>query len=458
MTTRVIARATTTLLKHVDRSMEQQNTNGEASASVMNVVALLHLHLAPFLEPEDISHLLRCCSHALSQAMRDAIATEGLKGFYRQDGVHFGRGCMGDWHQLVPKNTMAARSDRCVCKGEVRTEKSTEPIDLPLPLLLNAREHILEATCLISKGIKQYCFQVLRMDQSFKHRQFGTMQPILFSLAAALEMQQRKETEPQEEPVADINVDNVDELIRLMDSVEAGFGTRFFSATTENCTPIGTVEAHWRGISVDKGTTSCHYCEVNVDVLPDPKHTTAEYEQLRRQHCEAVYQPLKLFMTRHLKHVRYVHPPRGWNSAGDAFQGCELMDLIAGALGLLLYDRDFKRLGTLQPVVFSLAVALEKQQQQQQQRQKWTPAKINTNNTMQLTCLLNSVEPTFGSRFFRKVTRKPSGSVEAHWQGISVDLGAGTTTCQYCKNADKMLGRFGELVSSKLRPLDASPL
>ncbi|KAJ8544416.1 hypothetical protein ON010_g11851 [Phytophthora cinnamomi] len=62
----------------------------------------------------------------------------------------------------------------------------------------------------------------------------------------------------------------------------------------------------------------------------NPQFREAEYEFLMRQHCRDVYQPLKKFMTRHLQHVRYVRPPRGWNEAGDNFQGNEWLDLIAG--------------------------------------------------------------------------------------------------------------------------------
>lgn len=49
---------------------------------------------------------------------------------------------------------------------------------------------------------------------------------------------------------------------------------------------------------------------------------------MMRLHCAAVYQPMKRFMLQHLKHVRYVRPPRGWDTR--TANGMRLMGLIAG--------------------------------------------------------------------------------------------------------------------------------
>ncbi|KAE8984237.1 hypothetical protein PR001_g22573 [Phytophthora rubi] len=67
------------------------------------------------------------------------------------------------------------------------------PSDLPLPRRLNARHHLLEAMCLMYTGIQPHCFQVLQLDRSFERRQYGVLQPLVFSLVAALEKQPSSE-------------------------------------------------------------------------------------------------------------------------------------------------------------------------------------------------------------------------------------------------------------------------
>ncbi|KAE8909482.1 hypothetical protein PF005_g9826 [Phytophthora fragariae] len=203
------------------------------------------------------------------------------------------------------------------------------PSDLPLPRRLNARHHLLEAMCLMYTGIQPHCFQVLQLDRSFEHRQYGVLQPLVFSLVAALEKQ------PSSEQKA-IDVKDVAQLTRLMNSSESGFGSRFFRSSDQRRSPAGMMEAHWTSIHVDLGTdtTFCHFCDTNTGSMVEgplnPQFREAEYEFLMRQHCRDVYQPLKKFMTRHLQHVHYVRPPRGWNETGDSFQGNEWLDLIAG--------------------------------------------------------------------------------------------------------------------------------
>ncbi|RLN58759.1 hypothetical protein BBJ28_00024581 [Nothophytophthora sp. Chile5] len=305
--------------------------------SLYDVVTLLYLNLAPLLEPEDARSLLRCYQHApLSRGVRNAIATHGLKRFYDRDEAHFGNGCMGDWHRLVPMSPVGGRSGRCACIYDSRTKRNIVPEELPLPRILDARAHLLEAMCLIGEGINPHCFRGLQMDRNFDRRQYGVLQPMLFSLATAVEREQQQTTDGTEEQPKRIDVNDVDELTRLLDSQEAGFGTRFFSPTNQSRQPVGMVEAHWRGIHVDLAAdaTTCQFCDNGTDaMLEGPKsqqYRAAEYQFMLRQHCREVYQPLKKFMVRHLKHIRYVRPSPGWNDDGSRFRGHEWLDLIAG--------------------------------------------------------------------------------------------------------------------------------
>ena len=67
-----------------------------------------------------------------------------------------------------------------------------------------------------------------------------------------------------------------------------------------------------------------------IEVPLNPQFRKVEYEFLMRQHCRDVYQPLKTFMTLHLRHVRYVRFPRGLSKASDSAQGNEGINVIAG--------------------------------------------------------------------------------------------------------------------------------
>ncbi|EGZ11406.1 hypothetical protein PHYSODRAFT_304898 [Phytophthora sojae] len=290
-------------------------------------LALLPLGLTSYLAPEDALSLLVHCSPSLSQVVRDAVATQGLKTFYDREEVHLGKGCMRDWHRLVPSRTVASHLDRCSCSRNA----NPLPNDLPLPRQLNARHHLLEAMCLVYRGIQPHCFQVLQLDRSFERRQYGVLQPVVFSLAAALEEQPSSNSEQKAIDVKDVAL-----LTRLMNRLETDFGSRFFRSSDHRRCPAGVLEAHWTSIHVDLATdtTFCHFCDANTGSMVEgplnPQFREAEYEFLMRQHCRDVYQPLKKFMARHLQHVRYVRPPRGWNEAGDNFQGNEWLDLIAG--------------------------------------------------------------------------------------------------------------------------------
>ncbi|KAG6955718.1 hypothetical protein JG687_00011025 [Phytophthora cactorum] len=473
-----------------------------------DLVTLLHLQIVPFLSPHDLSRLLRCLSHLLKPALSESLATFGLQTFYERDSVHLGQKCCSDWHQLVPEEAEGGEGICIECFP-------APPKDLPLPRLHNARVHLLEAMCLADEGLTAVCDGVLQMHYGqFASPRFGSMQPVVFSLAEALEMQLEetnnkptKSRKVEEDiQVDEIDTDDVEQLTRLMDTVQMGVGTQFFSGRKQNCTPANAVEAHWRSIVVDleTGTTICRYCQFITE--HSSKHRcercTQVFARLLQQHCAALYQPLKLFMLQHLKHVRYVKPCRGWNCTNNDFQGDYLMDLIAGftpagvlcgvyltdlrilprmisdrlAMGafkpvverrpqqlatviaagavatvyqtIYLFpacsmplDRSFERrqYGVLQPVVFSLAAALEDQLDvARKSGQQLDP--INVKDVAELTHLMDSLETNFGSRFFRSTDCSPAGMVEAHWKNIHVNLAADTTYCHFCDvNTDIMV-------------------
>lgn len=123
------------------------------------------------------------------------------------------------------------------------------------------------------------------------------MQPVAFSLVEALEKEQDGRDDTTVEP---IDTSNTEQLARLMDSLEPGMGSNFFSSG-QTSEPTTSLEAHWNDIHVeDDGTVTCRLCEGNAQVL--------SYYKVVRAHCTAVYQPLKKYMTQHLKHVRYFRP------------------------------------------------------------------------------------------------------------------------------------------------------
>ncbi|KAF4136810.1 hypothetical protein GN958_ATG13969 [Phytophthora infestans] len=297
-----------------------------------DLVTLLHLQLVPFLTPHDLSRMLRCLSRLLKPELSESLATFGLKIFYERDSVHFGQKCCSDWHQLVPEEAEGGEGMCIECFPDA-------PKDLPLPRLRNARVHLLEAMCLADDGFTLVCDGVLQMHYGqYASPRFGSMQPVVFSLAEAIERQrEEKPTKSRSTGTIqtdEIDTDDVEQLTRLLDTVQMGVGTQFFSGRKQHCTPGNAVEAHWRNIAVDleTGTTICRYCQLIVE--HSSKHRcercTLVFARLLQQHCAALYQPLKLFMLRNLKHVRYVKPCRGWNCTNNDFQGDYLMDLIAG--------------------------------------------------------------------------------------------------------------------------------
>ncbi|RLN88730.1 hypothetical protein BBJ28_00022090, partial [Nothophytophthora sp. Chile5] len=275
---------------------------------------------------------------------REAMATDGLKSYFRWHHVHFGKRCVGDWHQLVPKILSGGRGGVCSCCWD-ETGVTVVPAELPLPKLHNARRDLLSAVFLAYEVLVPFCYKVLGMHLGLESLHFGSMQPVVFSLVAAQEKQREqvvkrsKKSSSMLNPEAvdqQIDIDDVQQLTRLMDSLEVGFGTRFFSTRARRQKPRGIVEAHWCGIVVDMGnsTTRCDFCENHTQSFYVGRKSAflkrEEYVSFMRQHCVAVYQPLKLTMTRHLKHVRYVRPPHGWNRLEGDYAGCESLDLIAG--------------------------------------------------------------------------------------------------------------------------------
>ncbi|KAE8987948.1 hypothetical protein PF011_g19369 [Phytophthora fragariae] len=354
------------------------------ATTLPDLVTLLHLQLVPFLTPRDLSQLLRSLSRLLSPELRESLASAGLRSLYERKSVHFGQRCSSDWHQLVPTEAEGGEGPCVTCCSDA-------PKDLPLPRLQSTREHLLEATCLATEGFGSVCDGVLHMHfGQFASPRLGSMQPVVFSLAAALEKQQQDEAnvinqrkpyrsqvcrlkQERVETHEEIDTDDVQQLTRLMDVVHMGLGTQFFSKRKRNCTATNAVEAHWRSITVNAktGATTCGYCQfIAADASAHRcERCTQVFARLLQQHCSALYQPLKQFMLRHLKHVRYMKPCRGWNCLDDDFQDNDLMDLIAGftpagvLCGVYLTDlriprsmvRDRLALGAFKPVAPHLA-------------------------------------------------------------------------------------------------------
>ncbi|KAG2525924.1 hypothetical protein BBO99_00004207 [Phytophthora kernoviae] len=168
--------------KAVKRAVDPDRT------SLQDLLTLLHLQLVPFLTPHDLSRLLQICSHLLQSDVVDAVATAGLKGFYQQHGVHFGQKCIADWHQLVPEEAEGGIGSCVVCDTK-------PPSDLPVPRLGDKRMHLLAAVCLTHEGLGQVCDGVLQMPFGrYATLSYGSMQPVVFSLATALE-----EEDPEDE-------------------------------------------------------------------------------------------------------------------------------------------------------------------------------------------------------------------------------------------------------------------
>ncbi|KAI9918995.1 hypothetical protein PsorP6_011281 [Peronosclerospora sorghi] len=296
-----------------------------------DIVALLPSSLTSFLPPDDALNLLDHCISSLPQDVRDIVATQGLKNFSEWEGkIHLGKQCVRDWYRLKPFKALVGPLDRCECR-QSHSPVLTESL---FPRLFNARYHLLQAMCLVYKGIWPHCYRVLQVDRNFERRQYGVFQPIVFSLSTVQE--QFICTEKDGQRLKSINTKDVAELTRLLNALEKDFGTRFFHSTSSSPMPAGMVEAHWKSIDVhvETDTTFCHFCDAKTDSMVEgplnPQFREAEYEFLMRQHCRDVYQPLKRFMTRHLEHVRYVRPPLGWNQDENQFQGNKWFDLIAG--------------------------------------------------------------------------------------------------------------------------------
>ncbi|GMF20560.1 unnamed protein product [Phytophthora fragariaefolia] len=304
---------------------------GGASVAFSDLVTLVHSHLAPLLLPQDANSLLLSCSRSLEQETRDAIATKALLSYFEKDSVHFGLKCVGDWHQLLPQSTQRATAG-CTCNWDAIAGIWVVPSELPLPKIFDARAYLLEAMCLLYKGIYHHCFKVLLMFSGLGYFTPATMQPIVFSLAEGLEKERGVDSNLAGDTIP-INTEDTKELARLLDIVEPGFDVEFFSSRNARRSPAYILEAHWRGTTVDleSGSTNCELCKhykksqlFHHDRGPPRAHSCRHL----RAHCSAVYQPLKKFMLQHLKHVRYIQPPRGWNYEHNRERG--LLRLIAG--------------------------------------------------------------------------------------------------------------------------------
>ncbi|KAG7379856.1 hypothetical protein PHYPSEUDO_008074 [Phytophthora pseudosyringae] len=173
---------------------------------------------------------------------------------------------MRDYHRWCLEGQQLATS---INAGAVAT-----PNDLPLPRLLNARHHLLDAMCLIDKGIQPHCFQVLHLDRNFERRQYCMLKLVVFSFTGLEE--------------------------RLKDA--RGWAAAW-SDQRQGCD--GTLDGQ---LETDFG--SHFFC--STDQRRSFKRMTAwsTRQFLMRQHCRDVYQPRKKFMTRHMQHVRYMRPPR----------------------------------------------------------------------------------------------------------------------------------------------------
>ncbi|RLN60801.1 hypothetical protein BBJ28_00022408 [Nothophytophthora sp. Chile5] len=316
------------------------------ATSLLDVLAVAHPRMLPFLSQGNLKALLSSLELALTQDLRDAVATAVLRNCSCNFNVHFGAKCVADWHQLMPEKLAGAGGGTCACSWD-GNGRAVIPQDLPLPTRYNTRTMLLLGVYLILEGIHRHCYRVLQTHLGFGAVRYGSFQPMIFSLVAALEQQQEQKSvnkqvdklrvETGKLPMEKgINIDDVEQLTRLMSSLELGFGTRFFTTRRMKYKPIGIVEAHWRGINVDldADSTACEFCEKHtMSMFLGAKRSSLKPDQYlssMRQHCQDVYQPLKKFMMRNLKHVRYVRPPHGWNRVGGSHEGGHFLDLIAG--------------------------------------------------------------------------------------------------------------------------------
>ncbi|KAL4115035.1 hypothetical protein PRIC2_013930 [Phytophthora ramorum] len=295
-----------------------------------DLVALVHLSLSPFLPPQDALSLLLSCSDVLKQDIRDSIATKALLLYYKRDSVHFGKKCAGDVHQLIPAYVRGARGP-CACNWDSTIGADVIPSDLPLPKILDARTHLLETMLLMYKGIRPHCSKVLQMFRGFMFST-ATMQPVVFSLAEALE-KQRSERGEVASGTDTIDTDDVEQLARLMNIAQPGFGSIFFSTNNQDAVVANVVEAHLRGIEVDQvsAAVTCQFCqqyEQSSLFIREPEALPEENDAMMQAHCSAVYQPLKKFMLTHLKHVRYVRAVPEWSL--ESSSGLKINGLFAG--------------------------------------------------------------------------------------------------------------------------------
>ncbi|EGZ11402.1 hypothetical protein PHYSODRAFT_520231 [Phytophthora sojae] len=318
------------------------------NCSLFDVLRTAPSSIVRMLTSREACKLLISCSRGVAQDVRDAIASDAFPLYYEASDVHLGKNlrvkCFGDWHQLVPAHIATNHFD-CTCPtydDQYRTLVNSSTWSLPRSP--RARTHLLEAVHLVYQGIRRHCFQYMQLPTTTMRRMpswwgwfvpIGVLQPVAFSLVTAMEVDRQNDGEVlTNDDVESIDTDNVDELARLVNIVEPELGFRFFSTRSDAREAANVVEAHWRGIEVDAVTsaTVCRYCENYEKSFLCTRTLNYLKTDMFTAHCADVYQPLKKFMLRYLKHVRYVRSPRGWNEDDEEIYGFKrpFRDLIAG--------------------------------------------------------------------------------------------------------------------------------
>ncbi|GMF38455.1 unnamed protein product [Phytophthora lilii] len=120
---------------------------------------------------------------------------------------------------------MSTNLRKC-CWGHAQSSDGA-PEKLELPIILDARAHLLEAICLVDEAIKPFCLEYLQFESESSQ---VMLQPIVFSLAVAVELgaDERGRGTSDARPIDT----DTRELRRLLDRVETCFGTSYFSSQT----------------------------------------------------------------------------------------------------------------------------------------------------------------------------------------------------------------------------------
>lgn len=219
--------------------------------------SLTSAQLSLLLAPDDACSLLQSCSRSLKQDVRDAIATEALLYYYKFDGVHFGDKCPGisiSWCHRVRAGlvalvaiTLTCEHTKSSCQRSCRFPIcSTRGRRYSMPCVCSTKgSNPTASTCCKSCGARS--FGPPRCSQSCSPSPRGWKWSVS-------ETPERRASARRLSTAA---------LTRLMDVVDPGFGSQFFSSSNAEDQPKHVLEAHWRGIEVDSssGSTSCQFCE-----------------------------------------------------------------------------------------------------------------------------------------------------------------------------------------------------